>query len=329
MNNLTKQPQPIIRIRDLHKTYQKRAMFQKESQSQKVLDDINLDIHAPEIFGLIGQSGSGKSTLAKVLVKLTGIDSGMIEMFGEEISSMNERRFKPLRKQVQMIFQNPDSALNPAMTVSEILDEAIGLYDKDADNLEHRKHELLDFVSLSTRALQQKSVSLSGGEKRRVGIARALAVQPSLIIADEPTTGLDASIHDGILRLFQRLRDEHRVSILFITHDIRSVQKICDRVGVIFNGSIMEIGQADDVLQAPMHPYTHHLLSFFSDDIKLNMQDTSATIEEMPVSDGCRYAHRCSIYAEEKAPECVSAIDKPKLQEYQPGHMVRCHFAKS
>ncbi|RJQ70961.1 MAG: ABC transporter ATP-binding protein [Desulfobacteraceae bacterium] len=256
-------PNALLQVRDLKKSFAvRRGFLQRSEGAVRAVDGVDLDILPHQTLGLVGESGCGKSTVARLILRLLYPDSGRIHFNGSEITDLNERAFKPLRKQMQMIFQDPYSSLNPRMTVAQSIGEGVriaGIADKTAQRRQIER--LLDMVGMPAESADRYPHEFSGGQRQRVGIARALSVSPRLILCDEPISALDVSIQAQIINLLKDLQDELGLSYLFISHDLNVVSYICDHVSVMYRGLIMESAPAQMLFDHPRHPYTLKLLS--------------------------------------------------------------------
>jgi oligopeptide/dipeptide ABC transporter ATP-binding protein len=262
------------------------------------------------------------------------VTAGEIRYRGTEITRLSAAQFRPLRRELQMIFQDLDAALNPRMRIESILHEAVALREPElgAEGRRRRVYELLELVNLQRNKLANFPSELSGGEKRRVGIARVLAMRPKLIIADEPTSALDVSIQAQVINLLRDLQDELGLSYLFISHDLQLVELVSHRVAVMYLGRIVEIGPAERIARAPKHPYTAVLWSSLvekrSREAQTGVGDTAWSVFdfERPAG-GCRFAPRCPVYAARGRPrECTDPGSSPRLTSAGEGHAVACHF---
>lgn len=228
----------------------------------KAVDDISFEVAEGTTVGLVGESGSGKSTVARALLKLVESTGGEVFYGGQEVLSLSQKEFRPLRKQMQMVFQDPIGSLNPRMAVEEILGEPLGIHFKSLSRDQRRDiaAALLDRVGLPEDSLGRYPHEFSGGQRQRIGIARALAVEPKFLICDEPVSALDVSVQAQILNLLKDLQDEFRLTLLFIAHDLAVVRHMSDRIVVMHHGKVVEQGAADDVCERPEHLYTRQLL---------------------------------------------------------------------
>lgn len=316
--------------------YEKLGLLRPNKSKVPSIDNVSFSLYAGENLGLIGESGSGKTTLGKCIVKLEKADKGSIHLFDQEITQLSERQFRPLRQHIQMIFQDLDAALNPGMRVHQILEEILSRYTslKHAA-LQHRMFELLSDVNLELSVCDKMPGELSGGQKRRIAIAAILAIKPKIIIADELTTGLDHYTQMRVLQLMQALQKKYGLSILFISHDLQLVQQMCQRIAVLYFGSIIEIGDTQQIVNQQAHPYTQllwqsHLNTVDHKKFETRKQDIrSGLYENERPSVGCRFAPRCPRYIAKGKPKiCIAEDSKPKLKEIDKGHQVACHFSR-
>ncbi len=294
----------------------------------QAVDDVTLDIYAGEVMGLVGESGCGKSTLGRCLVRLITPNQGQIMISGQDITHAKERGLRYVRQLSQIIFQNPDSSLNPRKTVEKIIGRPLLLFGLSKGKaLTRRVHELLEMVRLSPAYAKRYPHQLSGGEKQRVGIARALATNPKFIVCDEAVSALDVSVQASILNLLSDLREQLRVAYLFISHDLSVIAHIADRAAVMYRGAIMEQGPIDQILHPPYHPYTESLLSAIpvvygkdeqGERIRLR-GDVLASTERI---EGCRFNHRCP----RKLGRICESVPPP-LRNPLPGHSIACHIS--
>jgi oligopeptide/dipeptide ABC transporter ATP-binding protein len=273
--------------------------------------------------GLVGESGCGKTTVARLILKLLEADEGKIIFGGQDITDLSEAEMKPLRKEIQIIFQDPYGSLNPRMTIGQSIGEGLKIAGIDnRSEKQQRLENLLKMVGMSPAAVDRYPHEFSGGQRQRIGIARALSVEPALIICDEPISALDVSIQAQIINLLKDLQAQLNLSYLFISHDLNVVSYLCDMVAVMYKGHIMEYSATDELFDNPVHPYTHLLLSAIPDtqqgDLgEMNMMgDEPASTVNPPA--GCSFQDRCPI-SEERCAQ--SSIDFEKVGE---DHMVRC-----
>lgn len=300
------------------------------------VDDVSFFIRPHETLGLVGETGCGKTTIGRTILRLTAPDAGRIVFNGTDITHLTARQLRPLRRQMQMIFQDLDAALNPKMRIHSILKEAICVHHRLSDAETGRRiHELLEQVNLKRSKLSNYPGELSGGEKRRVGIARVLAVGANFIVADEPTSALDVSIQAQVVNLLRTLQDDLGLSYLFISHDLRIVELISHKVAVMYLGQIVEMGLAGRIADAPRHPYSHILWSSLVDK-KMHEHDAVQNTAHAPSdgpwdrrrpATGCRFAPRCPVYQQKGRPdECIHPHTAPVLRDIAEGHKVACHY---
>lgn len=316
----------ILEVKNLVKHFpvNKGIIRKREVGIIKAVDNISFKMVAGETLGLVGESGSGKSTTGRLIVRLMEPTSGSIYYNGQNITAMSQSDFRDLRKDFQIIFQDPYASLNPRMTVGEIIAEPLIVHRlAKGKDLDKRVDELLYLVGLSSEHARRYPREFSGGQRQRIGIARALAVNPKLIVCDEPVSALDVSIQAQVINLLQDLQKEFGLTYLFISHDLSVVKHIAQRVAVMYQGKIVEIAEKDELYQNPLHPYTKALLS------AIPVPDPEAKIKriilkgDVPSSinppAGCRFASRCPMAREDCfEKECA-------LQDFGNGHLVACH----
>lgn len=319
----------ILRVEDLKKYFTEHSGFiarlMNEVNLIHAVDGVNFEIFEGEIFGLVGESGCGKSTVGRTILQIYEPTAGSVYYNDIDLTTLSKSGMKDIRKQIQMIFQDPSSSLNRRKTVSQILKEPLkvhGLYKGERDE---RVNELLETVGIPARYSNRYPHEFSGGQKQRIGIARALAVDPDFIIADEPVSALDVSIQAQILNLLKNLQEEKDLTIIFIAHDLSVIKHICDRVGVMYLGRIVEIADTEELFTNPRHPYTQSLLrSVPQPDSELSRQREHLK-GEVPSAEnpppGCSFHPRCP----EMIDECKE-ID-PALAGIEgspPGHRAAC-----
>ncbi len=253
----------LIRVERLKVHFPIRTgLLQRQTDAVKAVDDVSFQVEEGRTLGLVGESGSGKSTLSRALLKLQPVTSGEAYYAGKEIFSLPESEFRPLRKDLQMVFQDPFGSLNPRMTVGDIIDEPLGIHFRELGRAgrEERVVELMQRVGLDPAMMHRYPHEFSGGQRQRIGIARALAVKPKFLICDEPVSALDVSVQAQILNLLKDLQDEFNLTYLFIAHDLAVVRHMSDDIIVMYRGKIVERGPADAVCESPRHEYTQRLL---------------------------------------------------------------------
>jgi oligopeptide/dipeptide ABC transporter ATP-binding protein len=296
------------------------------------VDGVSLTVGAGEMLGLVGESGSGKSTVANCIIRLCEPTDGTIRIRGVDVTHLSRRAMRPLRREVHMVFQDPYSSLNPRMTCGQIVGEPLRLHRlASGRELDTRVVALFDQVGLRSELRYRYPHELSGGQRQRVGLARALSVAPSLLIADEPVSALDVSVQAAILNLLGDLQRDLGFSCLFITHDLATVEFLCDRVAVMYLGKIVEQAATDELFAAPKHPYTQALLSAaVVPDPQEQRTRTRIVLEgdvpsPLAPPSGCRFRTRCPLAAR-SAPR--SEEEEPVLREAGPGHLVACHLVE-
>lgn len=317
--------QTLIEAKNLRKIYRIRKGLWKIHEEIRAVDGVDLDIKKGETLGLVGESGCGKSTLAKLLLRLEEPDEGTIIFDGMDITSLPYSKMKPLRKRIQIIFQDPYDSLNPRKKISEILEEPLkvhGIFNNKRLRKE-KIEEVLRKVNLSLDMLDKYPHEFSGGQRQRIAIARAIILNPELIIADEPLSALDVSVQAQILNLFIELKEKMQLTYLFISHDIGIIEYIANRIAVMYLGKIVELGPTEEIIKSPIHPYTKGLLASVL-KFGFKKQTSVRFLEEEPlrnlkqVNRGCVFLHRCP----ERTPRCED--EGPPLKETSKGHFVAC-----
>ena len=322
-------PTPLLQVSGVQKHFPlpKETFFAKQ-RVLRAVDGVDLEVMGGETVGLVGESGCGKSTLARLVTRLHEPTGGKILFAGSDITHASQSAIRPLRRRMQMIFQDPYASLNPRMNVGEILAGPIilhGIVD-DAEAARNRVAELLDLVGLPRRSVQRFPHEFSGGQRQRISIARALAVGPDFVVADEPISALDVNIQAQIINLMVDLQERLGLTYLFIAHDLAVVRHVCDRIVVLYLGKVMEVGRAADLFAHPLHPYTRTLISAAPvPDPRVERTRRRVPMKGEPPSainppSGCRFRTRCPIA------EARCATEEPLLQEAMPGQHVACHF---
>jgi peptide/nickel transport system ATP-binding protein len=318
---------PLLETVSLSRNFTIKSAAFGERHLLKAVDGVNLSLHAGESLGLAGESGCGKSTLARLLMGLIPPSGGEIAYRGRSLSEMGKEERFAFRKDVQMIFQDPFSSLNPRMRIGEIIGEPLAVH-RLAPGPARRAAitDLMQKVGLSAEHYSRYPHEFSGGQRQRIGIARALAVSPRLIIADEPVSALDLSIQAQIINLLQELQREFGLSYLFIAHDLSVVRHMCDRIAIMYLGRIVEIGARDAVFNRYLHPYTEALISAIPRFAPGTLTHHTVLQGDIPSPlappPGCPFHTRCP-YAE--FPICATAF--PPLEEKEPAHFCSCHFS--
>ena len=314
----------LLSVRDLAKFYTlKRGAFGTDSAVIKALDGVSLELKSEETLAVVGESGSGKSTLGRVIMKLSEPDRGTIEFMGENITDYSVKQMRPVRRNMQMVFQDPRSSLNPRMTVEAIVSEPLEVHGKrQRGEVREKVRDLIDLVGLEPGSLQRYAHEFSGGQRQRIAIARALALEPRLIVADEAVSALDVSVQAQVLNLLERLKFEFGLCYLFISHDMSVVEYVSDRVAVFYLGQIVELASTKDVFTNPRHPYTKALMAATPVVDPRREGRTKALEGEIPSPlsppSGCSFHTRCPI--------AVSRCKEhaPRLEEVSAGHFVAC-----
>ena len=316
----------LLRVEDLKIYYPVAGSGFGKKEFVKAVDGVTFEVKKGEVFGIVGESGCGKSTLGRGVCKLENLTSGHVYLDGEDITEYNDRRMRSIRKKVQMVFQDPYASLNPRMSVFDIIAEPLlvhHLYQDKAD-LEKKVLDLLHRVGLDDYHANRYPHEFSGGQRQRIGIARALAVEPSLIIADEPVSALDVSIQAQVLNLLNELNHDLDLTYIFVAHDLSVVEYISDRVGVMYLGNFVEVGEKDKIYSNPMHPYTQALLS------AVPVPDPTAKRERILLEGSIPSAHKpptgCKFHT--RCPKCMECCktQAPERYEVDDGHYVYCHL---
>ncbi|MGW1375167.1 ABC transporter ATP-binding protein [Streptomyces sp. NPDC002446] len=329
---------PLLSVRDLTMTFPGR----RRSAPVRAVDGITFQVAAGETLGLVGESGCGKSTTGRMIVRLLEPTAGSLTYDGREIGHLSQRALKPLRKELQMVFQDPHSSLDPRQTVARIISEPLLVQGSPAAHARERAAELMELVGLIPEHLDRYPHEFSGGQAQRIGIARALATGPRLVVADEPVSALDVSVQAQIVNLMERLQRELGLAYLFISHDLSVVKRVCDRVAVMYLGRIVETGPREQVYAAPAHPYTHALLSAVPlPDPAAERARERITLPGDPSPDprprpgrgylgrrpaaptpGCAFRPRCP------RAQAICGTERPALRSTVPdgAHRAACHF---
>ncbi|MFF8773731.1 ABC transporter ATP-binding protein [Kitasatospora sp. NPDC015120] len=328
--------EPILEVKDLVKHYPltQGILFKKQVGAVKAVDGVSFDLARGETLGIVGESGCGKSTLAKVLMHLERATSGQVLFKGEDITKLSGAGLKAVRRNIQMVFQDPYTSLNPRMTVGDIIGEPFEIHPEVAPKGDRRRavQDLLDVVGLNPEYINRYPHQFSGGQRQRIGIARGLALKPEIIICDEPVSALDVSVQAQVINLLEQLQNEFELSYMFIAHDLSIVRHISDRVGVMYLGKMVEIGTDEEIYENATHPYTQALLSAVpvpDPEARAN-RDRIILTGDIPSPanppSGCRFRTRCW-KAEERCSTEVPLLAVPEVLSGAAKHQSACHFA--
>ena len=324
----------LLEIRDLRKYFAVKGSIFRRRRYVQAVEDVSFSIYKGETLGLVGESGCGKTTLGRTIIRLYEPTSGRIVYDGTPIYDSEQKiavDMLPYRRKMQIIFQDPSASLDPRMTVGEIVGEALDIHKLCPGKAERREriNQLLDEVGLNTEHANRFPHEFSGGQQQRVGIARALAVEPEFIVCDEPISALDVSIQSQVVNMLEDLQAEKHLTYLFIAHDISVVRHISNRIGVMYLGQMVELGESYELCSHPIHPYTQTLLSAvpLPDPVKSRARQRILLEGDIPSPldppSGCRFHTRCP-YATERC-----SAEQPRLKEYGPGHYAACHLLEN
>ena len=319
-----------LEVRELVKHFRVGAGIAGGGATVHAVDDVSFELRENEVLGLVGESGSGKSTVANCVMRLTEPTSGEIRLKDVDITHLSRRAMRPLRRDLHMVFQDPYSSLNPRMSCGDIVGEPLKLHRlARGRELVARVEQIFDAVGLRGELRYRYPHELSGGQRQRVGLARALIVEPSVLVADEPVSALDVSVQASILNLLRELQQNMGFSCLFITHDLATVEYLCDRVAVMYLGKLVELAPRAELFRNPQHPYTQALLSAaVVPDPGVQRARRRVLLDgEVPSPlappSGCRFRTRCPL---EPRSAPASTEEEPPLAEFAPGHLVACHL---
>ncbi len=323
-NNSQVALEPLVRIRGLSKRFPvERDLLGRPQRWLSAVEDVNLDIYPGETLGLIGESGSGKSTLGRLILRLIPASSGSVEFEGVDIATVSNRKLSEYRQKAQIVFQDPFGSLDPRMSVEQIIAEGMSFLSMSHAQKHARVIELLNIVGMPAVIADRFPHEFSGGQRQRISIARALAVSPTFLVADEPVSALDVSIQGQILNLMRDLQSRLKLTYLFIGHDLTVIRHIADRVAVMYLGQIVEIAPTDELFRNPLHPYTQALLSSVPSLLQAQGQTKRIRLKgEIPTAidppKACRFAGRCFRAID------VCSKQEPQLQPVADDHFVSC-----
>lgn len=317
----------ILEVKNLKKYFPlKKGKYKEGDPCVKAVDDITFDLYEGETLGLVGESGCGKSTLGRTIIRLYEPTSGEVIFEGEDVAKKSRKEMRALREEMQFIFQDPYSSLNPRMTVFNILAEPLIAHGKfkRGPELDAYVKDLMDRCGLPSYYCYRYPHQFSGGQRQRIGIARSLALDPSFIICDEPVSALDVSIQSQIINLMKDMQEEKNISYIFISHDLSVVKHISDRVGVMYLGSMMELADKNEIYSNPQHPYTRALIGAIPLPDPTKRKEMKVIQGEIPsnvnIPKGCKFNPRCPFAKD------ICREQEPATKEVKQNHFVKCHF---
>ncbi|MDQ1246853.1 MAG: oligopeptide transport system ATP-binding protein [Actinomycetota bacterium] len=327
---MTSTVEPILQVRDLQRHFPitKGIVFQKRVGAVQAVDGVSFDLYPGETLGIVGESGCGKSTVAKLVMALDKPTGGQVLFQGQDLTTLRGKALRNARRNIQIVLQDPYTSLDPRMTVGDIVGEPFDIHPEVAPKGDRKQKvkDLLDFVGLNPEHINRYPHQFSGGQRQRVGIARGIALNPKVIVADEPVSALDVSVQAQVINLMEKLQNELGLSYLFIAHDLSIVRHISDRVGVMYLGRLVEVGDEADIYTAPQHPYTQALLSAVpvpdpsGREGRKRIVLTGDPPSPADPPSGCRFRTRCW-----KAQD-ICATESPALVSVGAVHEVACHF---
>jgi peptide/nickel transport system ATP-binding protein len=309
----------------------KGTILRRRVGTVRAVDDISFELRERETLGLVGESGCGKTTTLMEILNLAAPSAGRIEVLGTDVSALDRRQRMQLRRDLQVVFQDPIASLDPRLPVFDVLAEPLSTHGVPSTEIRRRVPELLNLVGLRPDHASRYPAEFSGGQRQRIGIARALALDPKVLVLDEPVSALDVSIQAGVINLLEELQARLGLAMLFVAHDLAVVRHIADRVAVMYLGKIIELGSVDAVYNAPQHPYTQALLSAIPipDPAKERARERILLTGDLPspadVPSGCRFRTRCPL-ADRSAPRSVE--EEPELRDAGGEHLVACHLVE-
>ena len=333
--------EPILSVRGLKKHFPIKGggLIKRTVGAVRAVDGLDLDLHPGEVLGLVGESGCGKSTTGRAILNLQPATEGSVRFQGREIVGLGRKQMRPLRRDIQIVFQDPYASLNPRLPVFDIVAEPLIVHGltRDEQHLRARVRELVELVGLNPEHTNRYPAEFSGGQRQRIGIARALALEPKVLVLDEPVSALDVSIQAGVINLLEDLKDRLGLSYLFIAHDLSVVRHISDRIAVMYLGRIIEVAERDDLFERPAHPYTQALLSAIPlpDPRRERARQRIIISGDVPSPanppSGCRFRTRCQKFAHQlgdtQRQRCIDV--EPELEDRGVGHLNACHYAEA
>jgi peptide/nickel transport system ATP-binding protein/oligopeptide transport system ATP-binding protein len=333
--------EPILTVRGLEKHFPIKGggLIKRTVGAVRAVDGVDLDLYPGEVLGLVGESGCGKSTTGRAILNLQPATAGSVVFQGRDIAGMSRKQMRPLRRDIQLVFQDPYASLNPRLPVFDIVAEPLIIHGLTKDNTELRARvrQLVETVGLNPEHTNRYPSEFSGGQRQRIGIARALALQPKVLVLDEPVSALDVSIQAGVINLLEDLKNDFGLSYLFIAHDLSVVRHISDRIAVMYLGRIIEIADRDELFDRPAHPYTQALLSAIPlpDPRRERARQRIIISGDVPSPanppSGCRFRTRCQKFANvltDSERELCLTVD-PALEDRGAGHLNACHYAEA
>lgn len=331
--------EPVLQVRDLVKHFpvMSRGVVRRRVGDVHAVCGVSFDLHKNETLGLVGESGSGKTTIARTLLNLESATSGQVRYQGRELTELGRRQMRPLRRELQIVFQDPYASLDPRISVHEIVAEPLRIHGRYGPGAGDEVRELLRLVGLNPEHGNRYAHEFSGGQRQRIGIARALALRPKVVVLDEPVSALDVSIQAGVLNLLMDLQSELGLSFLFVAHDLSVMRHVARRVAVMYLGRLVEIAPARQLFARPAHPYTQALVSAIPlPDPRKERARRRVTVEgdvPSPIRppSGCRFRTRCPRFANELTEsERTSCVERaPELIDRGGGNPVACHYAET
>lgn len=321
--------EPLLKVRGLKKHFAMESPipFRKSTQSVKAVDGVSFDVFPGETLGIVGESGCGKSTMARLVNQLITPSGGTVEFKGENLVGIDSKRLRSYRKSIQMVFQDPFASLDPRKSIGQLIAEPLVIHSiGNKETRSARVKELLEVVGLSEYHAERYPHEFSGGQRQRINIARALALNPEVIICDEPVSALDVSVQAQVINLLKQLQKEFNLTYIFISHDLNVVKYMCDRIAVMYLGKIVEMGTYKDLYDHPKHPYTKALLSAIPKESPHDKKEriilTGSVPSPINPPSGCHFHERCPVALD----ICKTVV--PELKETGNGHVASCHLLK-